>query len=108
MNHEINPSVGTAVMALIAACMAHGVRFHWTPGVLMVDLDGLDQVLLDVADDYLILGFETFTLDGRAVQPRLDYHSDFGDGTSVSDALAAIADWPRDLDLWVETVLTQR
>ena len=74
----------------------------------MVDLDGLDKVLLDVAEDYLVLGFDTFTLNGRAVQPRLDYHTDFGDGTSANEALAAIAGWPRDLDLWVEPVLTER
>lgn len=94
---------------LIAACLKHNVRFHETPGVLMIAFDGLGRVLNEVADDYVVLGFDSFDLeDVPWVQPRLDYITDFGEGISVAQALDAISDWPQDEALWVEAVLRPR
>lgn len=71
----------------------------------MIELDGLARVLPDVASDYKVLGFDSFTLEGLSVQPRLDYYTDFQEGVSIDEALSAIAGWPLDEGLWVEAVL---
>lgn len=54
-----------------------------------------------------MLGFDSFTLKGRKVYPRLDYFSDFGSGIAVNEAVAFIKDWPTDLDLFLEVVLVE-
>lgn len=95
-------------LALVTACLRHRVRFHGTPGVLMIDLQGLDLVLNEVANDYVVLGFDSFTVHDREVRPRLDYITDFGSGISTSGALEAISGWPRDLGLWIEVVLAAK
>ena len=72
----------------------------------MIDLEGLHLVLNELAGDYGVLGFDSFTLREREVHPRLDYITDFGSGIPVSEALDAISGWPR--DLWIEAVLTPK
>lgn len=98
-------SMTTERQRLRAACDLHGVAHRERPGVFMIDLAGIDAVLGELEGDYKVLGFDTFTLDGDWVSPRLDYMTDFGEGLGVADALAVITHWPRDAGLWVEAVI---
>lgn len=95
-------------LRLVAACLEHRVEFYGSPGVLMIALDGIDQVLRELAGEYVVLGFDSFTLEGTSVHPRLDFYTDFDEGMAVPDALEAIATWPRGQGLWVEAVLGKR
>ena len=88
------------------ACVKHGVTFRWSLGVLYIPLRGVEVVLGELASKVRVLGFDTFRLEGYWVYPRLDYYSSYGDGIPVADALADIADWPRDMELWIEAVIT--
>ncbi|MGH9339546.1 MAG: hypothetical protein ACRD1R_08140 [Acidobacteriota bacterium] len=76
--------VDNKTLELVKACLAHRVRFHGTPGVLMIELEGLSLVLEELANDYGVLGFDSFTVHDREVHPRLDYLTDFGEGISVT------------------------
>lgn len=71
---------------------------------MLIDIEGIDAVLDRLGEAVEILGFDTFTLEGKTVYPRLDYMTDFGEGIAPGAASAAIVDWPRDIGLWVEVV----
>ncbi|MCP3878213.1 MAG: hypothetical protein GY701_07455 [Sulfitobacter sp.] len=91
--------------SILEACLAERVEFYWQSNwTLLIDVEGIDRVLGRLAHQVRILGFDTFTLEGKTVYPRLDYLTDFGDGIATGSAAVAIADWPRDTGLWVEVV----
>lgn len=93
---------------ILEACVRARVRFYWKPNwTLLIDIEGIDVVLDGLGETVEILGFDTFTLEGKTVYPRLDYMTDFGEGIAPSAASAAIVDWPRDTSLWVEVVARQ-
>jgi len=73
----------------------------------MIQFSDIEAVLRELPPQARILGFDTFTLVGYTTQPRLDYHSEYGSGIPVADAIARIANWPRDLELWIEVVATE-
>ena len=90
---------------VLEACISQRVEFYWQPNwTLLIDIEGIDEVLGELSGQVQILGFDTFTLKGKTVYPRLDFLSDYGDGISPSEAARDIAGWPRDTDLWVEVV----
>lgn len=100
------PDIWRHELLLMNACVKHGVTFRWSLGVLYIPLRGVEVVLGELASKVRVLGFDTFRLEGYWVYPRLDYYSSYGDGIPVADALADIADWPRDMELWIEAVIT--
>lgn len=90
---------------ILEACIAARVRFYWKPNwTLLIDIEGIDAVLDGLGETVTILGFDTFTLEGKTVYPRLDYMTDFGEGISTRAARDEIAGWPRNTGLWVEVV----
>ncbi len=90
---------------ILEACIETRVRFYWKPNwTMLIDIEGVDAVLERLPDGVRILGFDTFTLEGKTIYPRLDFMTDFGDGIVPSAAMASIVDWPRDTGLWVEVV----
>jgi len=100
--HESPEAVNRLIME---ACVSARVRFYWKPNwTLLIDIDGIDSVLDRLGGAVEVLGFDTFTLEGKTVYARLDYMTDFGEGIAPRAASAAIVDWPRDTGLWVEVV----
>jgi len=69
----------------------------------MIRSSGLEASLSLIPRSLLVLGFDSFTLMGVEIHPRLDYYADFGEGVSIDVALQFIGAWPR--DLWIEVVL---
>lgn len=94
---------------ILKACLSAGVRFYWSPSwIIMIDIDGIDDVLQELSGRIAVLGFDTFVLNGKTVRPRLDYISDYGSGIEVDAAIDAIANWPRGTGLWIEIVARPR
>ena len=86
---------------LLEACLKSRVWFQWQRNwTLVIDLEGIELVLNRLGPRTTILGFDAFTLEGQTIQALLIYDS-FGDGIGADEALAAIADWPQDMGLWV-------
>ena len=89
------------------ACMKQLVKFHWKPGGLLIQLSGIEAVLRDLPPGFRVLGLESRRLQGyRTYWQMGDPKADLGYGLPVEQALKAISDWPRDLELWVEIELT--
>jgi hypothetical protein len=100
------PDIWPDRLLLMNACVKYGVKFRWSLGVLCIQLSDIEVVLNDLPDHIRVLGFDTFRLEGYSTCPRLDYYSEYGHGISVAEALADIADWPRDMELWIQAVIT--
>jgi len=88
------------------ACVKHGVRFQWTLGVLFIPLSDIEIVLTELPSNVRVLGFDGFNLEGYKIYPSLEYLTEYGSGFTIAEALSDIAEWPRDKELWVETVIT--
>jgi hypothetical protein len=100
------PDIWPERLLLMNACVKHGVKFHWSLGVLCIPLRDIEVVLNELPSHIRVLGFDTFKLEGYSTYARLDPISDYGHGIPVAEALAHIADWPRDMELWIEAVIT--
>ena len=100
------PEVWRDELLLMNACVKHGVTFRWSLGVLFIPLKDIEVVLTDHASHIRVNGLDAFRLEGYRVYPRVDYMADFGSGIPVAEALAAVADWPQNMELWVEAVIT--
>lgn len=102
---DIPASRETVDRLILEACISQRVRFYWQPNwTLLIDIEGIDDVLAQLSGQVRILGFDTFTLEGKTVYPRLDFLSDYDEGISPSQAAKDITGWPRDVDLWIEVV----
>ncbi len=100
---ETWPKNVAPALELARACLLANVDFHCSAGVLMIHSSGLMAALSHLSGQPRVLGFDSFTLNGNEVHPRLDYYTDFGEGISIDAALDAVVDWPD--DLWIEVVL---
>jgi hypothetical protein len=91
---------------LMDACWKHGVFFAWV-GIFIIERNGIAKALNELPPQVRVLGLGAFTFDGRSIESRTDYVlPDFGSGKTINEALAMIADWPRNEGLWIEPTLS--
>jgi hypothetical protein len=101
------PDIWADQLLLMNACVKHGVRFQWSLGVLFIPLRDIEVVLTELADRIRVHGFDGFFLEGYRICPRLDYSSvGYGEGLTAAEAVAELAFWPKDKELWLEVVIS--
>lgn len=89
---------------LIVSCVRNKVCFQWSPGVLMIMRRGIESVVGDLPANALIAGFDSFTLIGYTVVPRLDNMATYQPPLPPALVLPDLKDLEDDLDLWIEIV----
>jgi hypothetical protein len=88
------------------ACQKYGVYFAWV-GTCLVERSGIEKVLRELPPQVRVLGLDAFSFDGHTTELRTDYIlPDLGSGITIDDALAIIADWPRNEGIWIEPTLS--
>lgn len=88
---------------VLEACIDQNITFYWIPvWVILVPLGEVRSLLRHLEDRLVILGLDSFDIDGVNIYARLDYISDYGPGTTVDRALEELETWPTDEGIWVE------
>jgi hypothetical protein len=91
----------TNQLLIIQACLRIGVPFFWrSPGTLLVEQSGVDEVVKDVIHQgRKLLGFEGFRMD-PSIWPQLDCILSVDTRDDFDDVLARVRSWNQ--DIWVD------
>ena len=92
---------------LMDGCWKHGVFFAWVGIFIIIERRGIEKVLNELPSQVRVLGLDVVTFEGHTIEHQTDYVlTDLGNGIAIQEALAMIADWPRDKGLWIEPTLS--